>query len=515
MPGNQDRKQMGTGTWLLWISAFALILSLAATVFALYISLLRTQSSSGVDDVHVYNLSVGLWGLLGVFILCTIWKQKQLNRLRERLHLEAQQLHALRARFDEVIDLFRAAFTHEGTLSLSNMLDIITHRCVDALHGQHASVMLLDDTREHLVTRSSYGVGREFAADARCSMGEGIAGKVLERKQPILLPDDDESSASVHPHRHITSAMSVPILGDGSCLGVLNVSRINHPIPFSRSQLGILSIFATHVGSMLQTAADLERFRARSHELEQEKIRLEEFGKIKDIFLSTASHELKTPLTAVIGYAELLGDPQMTGEAQKKGFLQKLQGEAARLLGLIDNILDFTRLETGKTRLKRQRTSLTELLHTTVETVTPMAVKNGLVIEEQHFVEDLHMDIDEVQMRQVFINLLTNAVRYSPSGETIRVSSQITPTGVVVSVTDHGPGIDVAERSHIFTVFGQGLCNGTSKGLGIGLYLVQRIVELHGGTVSLDSSVEPGASGSTFSVHLPIAIEGGQLPEAA
>jgi signal transduction histidine kinase len=284
---------------------------------------------------------------------------------------------------------------------------------------------------------------------------------------------------------------------------VLNVNRINHPEPFREHHRDMLRLFAEHVGAVIDRAEVMERLSAHAQALESSNLKLAEMNRMKDIFLSTASHELKTPLTSVIAYSELLDEHGGTLSPEQRGeFLGRLQAEANRLLRLIDDILDLTRLETGKLSLRRERLSVNAVVRAAVETARPLAAKHGVTVERQLDESLADVEIDEVKTRQVVVNLLVNAIKFSPERETVTIATRADSGFVVVEVVDRGPGIEPDETAHIFELFGQGLRegDGQTSGLGIGLHLVKRITELHGGHVGVNSIL---GEGSTFWVRLP------------
>jgi signal transduction histidine kinase len=370
--------------------------------------------------------------------------------------------------------------------------------------------MLMDPETGLLESRASYGLESEFARNARQKVGEGIAGWVAQKKEALLLdakPSIAEFGRHYKTNRNITSALSLPLRVGDRCVGVLNVNRINHPEPFREHHRDTLRLFAEHVGSVIEQAEAMERLARHSQTLEATNLQLTELNRVKDVFLSTASHELKTPLTAVIAYAELLEhhDGKLTVEKQSD-FLRRLRGEARNLLGLIEDILDLTRLETGKLRLERVPASINALVRAALQTSQPTAEKYKV-----RFVEELdeslpQLELDEIKARQVVVNLLVNAAKFSPVGSSVQVVTRRDGEFVVIEVIDRGPGIRPDDATHIFALFGQGMRvkSSGSGGLGIGLHLVKRLTELHGGHVGVNSHV---GDGSTFWVRLPIPNE--------
>jgi signal transduction histidine kinase len=190
---------------------------------------------------------------------------------------------------------------------------------------------------------------------------------------------------------------------------------------------------------------------------------------------------------------------------QRIEFLHRLRGEAERLLGLIEDILDVTRLESGKLTLKRGKVALTEVARAAIETSRSLALKREIVIDAQLGQDLPIVPIDEVKMRQVIVNLLVNAIKFSPLRTTVTVRATREPKFLLLEVTDRGQGISPEDATHIFELFGQGVASQEQRdvGVGIGLHLVKRITELHGGHVGVNSRV---GEGSTFWVRLPLAL---------
>jgi signal transduction histidine kinase len=291
----------------------------------------------------------------------------------------------------------------------------------------------------------------------------------------------------------------------GRCVGVLNVNRINHTETFEDFHSEVLVIFADHVAAVIERAEIVNRLGSRTIQLEADNRKLSEMNRMKDVFLSTASHELKTPLTSIIGYAEILGDRTITiPETDRVEFVGRLHVEAHRLLALIEEVLDLSRIECGKLVLNRTRLSLSDLVRSAADTARPLAQRHGVSIVLDVAEGTPELSVDEVKMRQVIVNLLVNAAKYSPKNGIITARTGVDGCFASIEVIDQGPGIHPDDAAHIFELFGQGAhgLERRSGGIGIGLHLVKRLTELHGGHVSLRSSMD----GSTFVVRLPLAL---------
>jgi signal transduction histidine kinase len=514
-PGASSRR--GTGArwaavhragWLLWAVTFALLLALTATVPALYLPLLDLVGRGEESPVlqNTWLATVALMGLVLLFCLYTILKQRELNVVRAALEVEERDKQDVRARLSELSALFQVSTTLQLQLRPDVMLEIIVRRVISTLRAQQASVMLLEQESGELVTRASYGLEAEFSRGARARLGEGIAGWVAQQREPVLLgrvAPTPELARHYKDNRAISSALSLPLTIGDRVVGVLNVNRINHPESFDDRHIEVLQVFAEHIAAVIDRAEVLERLGTRARQLEADNEKLADLNRMKDVFLSTASHELKTPLSSVIAYAELLDDHDgKLSREQSREFVGRLRGEANRLLGLIDDILDLSRLESGKMVLKSRRVDLGEIARGAVETTRPMAQKYGveLASEVEEGLPALHLD--EVKMRQVIVNLLVNAVKFSPRSGAVTVRIRRDAGHLRLEVHDQGPGVAPDSATHIFELFGQGPGETEGRsGLGIGLHLVKRLTELHGGHVGVNSRA---GDGSTFWVRLPL-----------
>jgi signal transduction histidine kinase len=501
-------------SWLLWGVTTCVVLALTGALSLIYLPLLAAEGTLGEELQASYTTLISLSGLIVIFCLYSALKQGELSGMRRALEAKEQEKEVVRSRLSELSALFQVTTALNLQLRLDVILEIIVRRVVSALKAQQASIMLYDAETGVLETRASYGLESEFARHAKKKLGEGIAGWVAQQNQPLLLSERPPGELGQHykPDRNITSALSLPLRVGMRCIGVLNVNRINFPVSFEDHHRELLMMFAEHVGAAVDRAQAVEKLGTRARALEEDNQRLSEVNRLKDVFLSTATHELKTPLTSVIAYSELLSDPRMpAGDPQRAEFVTRLRGEAHRLLGLIDDILDLSRIESGKLVLHRRTTSLTTLAAETAETTRPLADKYSVTIETELGKGVPEMPLDEVKMRQVFLNLLVNAVKFSSRGGTVTMRVRIDDDDVLIEVVDRGAGIHPEEATYIFEMFGQGAnaIDQAKGGLGIGLHLVKRLSELHGGHVGVNSRPREG---STFWVRLPLAIS--EIPES-
>jgi len=241
-------------------------------------------------------------------------------------------------------------------------------------------------------------------------------------------------------------------------------------------------------------------------EIEEKSRELAEASKHKSQFLANMSHELRTPLNAILGYAELMLD-SIYGEPSEKmrTVLERLQSNGRHLLGLINDVLDLSKIEAGQLTLSLDDYSLTDMVHGVVSAVEPLAAEKRLA-----FTAEVAPGLptgrgDGRRLSQVLLNLVGNAIKFTDKGE-VTIRASVTNGAFTVAVCDTGPGIDAADQAKIFEEFQQADSSITRKkgGTGLGLSIAKRIIEMHGGRIWVES--EPG-KGSTFYFTLPVRVE--------
>jgi signal transduction histidine kinase/CheY-like chemotaxis protein len=238
----------------------------------------------------------------------------------------------------------------------------------------------------------------------------------------------------------------------------------------------------------------------REHGLRDDIRQLKEVERLKTEFVSTVSHELRTPLTAIRGALGLVLAGTTGPVASKtRDLLQIGLQNTERLIRLINDILDVERIEGGHLIVRREPCELADVLRTTVESLRTVAMEARVTLVLEVAASAV-VTGDPDRLVQVFTNLISNAVRFSPPGESVTVSLRTTPTSVVVFVSDRGPGIPLEFRRRIFGKFQQADPAGVTGSAGLGLAIVRAIVERHGGSIRFDSA--PG-HGTTFITELP------------
>lgn len=244
----------------------------------------------------------------------------------------------------------------------------------------------------------------------------------------------------------------------------------------------------------------------------QRELELERSNKLKSDFLAHMSHELRTPLTSILGFSSVL-EKQIFGELNLKQnqYVGQIHRSGQHLLNLINDILDLSKIEAGQMELEVGLTDLQEVCHSAIELVSEQARSRNIVIDHQA-ITNLELPADELRLRQVLINLLTNAIKFSEDGGYVGISAVQCDNIVSITVADQGIGIPISQQSKLFKPFQQIRSAQTQVarhqgqrsniGTGLGLALSRRLVELHQGYITVES-VE--SEGSKFTVHLPVA----------
>ncbi len=251
-----------------------------------------------------------------------------------------------------------------------------------------------------------------------------------------------------------------------------------------------------------------------SRELEEKKGLLEEVSRHKSAFLARMSHELRTPLNAIIGFAEVLLDEELApSEDDQREFLGHILASGRHLLGLINEVLDLSKIEAGKMDLRRSRVEAGALIEEVAASVKALAAEKQISLSTAIAPALPPLWGDQAKVRQVLLNLVGNALKFTPAGGTVGIGARYVPAGgqdsssderggrMEISVADTGIGIPPEEQERIFQEFQQVPgAEGKEQGTGLGLALAKRLVELHGGTIRVQSA--PG-QGSTFTFTLP------------
>jgi CheY-like chemotaxis protein len=239
-------------------------------------------------------------------------------------------------------------------------------------------------------------------------------------------------------------------------------------------------------------------------QIQQRESELREANRLKDEFLATLSHELRTPLNAILGWTRLLRAGAVPPGVAGDRALEKVERNAQAQVRLIEDLLEVSRITTGKLRLELRPVELSGIVHAAVESVRPAAEARDLTLETEGLEPAAHTVGDPDRLQQVVWNLLSNAVKFTPAGGRVRVQLSRADGKDRLIVTDTGMGIDAGFIGHVFDTFRQADASSTRQygGLGLGLSIARRLVELHGG--SIEAFSEGPGRGARFTVTLPV-----------
>jgi signal transduction histidine kinase len=343
---------------------------------------------------------------------------------------------------------------------------------------------------------------------AQITLGKGAVGQSASTGGPVQIPDIMVEPG--YPFRDILAregyraVLSVPMVRDGRIIGTVVLVR-KTPGAFDDEQVRLLTTFAN------QTTIAIEHARLYRDLGEKGRL-LEEASRHKSQFLANMSHELRTPLNAILGYTELILD-RIYGEVSPKirEVLERLEKSGRHLLGLINDVLDLSKIEAGQLTLTLADYSMAEVVQTVCTALESLAAEKRLALKVTVPPDLPRGHGDERRLAQVLLNLAGNAIKFTEAGE-VRVAVETANGAFRVSVADTGPGIAPADQERIFEECQQADSSSTRTkgGTGLGLAIAKRIIELHGGRIGVDSS--PG-KGSTFWFTVPVRV--GRPREAA
>jgi len=318
---------------------------------------------------------------------------------------------------------------------------------------------------------------------------------ILGRGQPIhglLYEFPDREREFLHALGVVSTAI-VPVFVGDEWWGILGLEDCRHERAWPAIELDGLLAAAGILGAAIQ--------KNRSEEAERR------LAQMKDDFIATVSHELRTPLFALQGFLDLLRKGKVHDEETRREFLETAAQNAQRLARLVNDLLDITRLESGQIRLEQEPIELGGLIAETLDSLASLAAEKEISFTWSLAEPGIAIVADRSKLRQVLVNLIGNAVKFSPPHQTVTVTASRTDDKVKVSVIDQGPGIAPQDIPYLFNKFFQAEkpLTRSAGGVGLGLYISKQIVEAHGGKIGVESQL---GAGSTFYFTIPIAPAG-------
>ncbi|MGZ9067326.1 MAG: ATP-binding protein, partial [Burkholderiales bacterium] len=331
---------------------------------------------------------------------------------------------------------------------------------------------------------------REIESDSATA-----AGRAILSGHPVQIDDVANEPGHRWPEAGVRTALAVPMLREGMPIGVIvALKSVTHA--FTAKQIAFITMFADQAGIAIENVRLFNEIQAKSRELELA-------NRHKSEFLANVSHELRTPLNAIIGFSEVLRE-RMFGDinAKQAEYLEDIHDSGKHLLSLINDILNLSKIEAGRMELELSRFDVRDVLQNALNVVREAASRRSiaLALEVETSVSD--WVADERKVKQMMLNLLSIAVKFTSEGGRIAVSATRAGPALQIAVSDTGTGIAADHVDLIFEEFRQVGADHVrrSEGSGLGLALTKRFVELHGGTISVESAL---GKGSTFTATLP------------
>jgi signal transduction histidine kinase len=391
-----------------------------------------------------------------------------------------------------------------STFDLQTVLDTLVESAARLCEADMASINRAQGDGYRQV--AMYGFTPEFKAfmaDHPIPGGTGsVVGRTVLKGATIqvadVLADPDYRMTDVVKAANIRTLLGVPMLREGTQTGVITLMR-REVRPFNDKQVELVTTFAD------QAVIAIENVRLFD-EIQDKSRQLEEASQHKSQFLANMSHELRTPLNAILGYTELMADGAY-GEPSEKmlGILKRLEANGRHLLGLINDVLDLSKIEAGQLVLELSDYCIRDIAQNVRSTLEPLAAdkKLGFKLDLSPGLPPGHGD--GRRLTQVLINLVGNAIKFTDAGE-VAIKAEAHNGSFHVSVRDTGPGISSTDQARLFQEFQQADNAITRKkgGTGLGLAISKRIIEMHGGKIWVESKV---GQGSTFAFTLPMIVK--------
>jgi signal transduction histidine kinase/DNA-binding response OmpR family regulator len=392
-----------------------------------------------------------------------------------------------------------------STLDLNTIFSRTVNLVSERFGYYYAAIFVIEETGFNAILQEATGAASaEMHAKAHSLPinDKSVVGKVTLTGEPVIVNDTTQDSTfKLNPLLPETRAeAAIPLRVGNRIIGALDIQSTLAGA-FTQDDLSVLQILADQVAIAIDNA--------RSYELSQHAVsEMREIDQIKTQFLANMSHELRTPLNSIIGFSRVIlkGIDGPVTDLQQQD-LTAIYNSGQHLLGLINDVLDIAKIEAGKMELSFDEINITDII------ASVMSTASGLVKDKSiKLIRNIHGEIpavraDAIRVRQVLLNLLSNAAKFTDEGEIVLDASvQSGPTGraeILISVTDTGPGISQEDQEKLFQAFSQVDNSPTRKtgGTGLGLSISQQLIQMHGGQIGVHSTL---GKGSTFYFTLPI-----------
>ncbi len=409
-----------------------------------------------------------------------------------------------RRRIIELTRLYDISLGINSVISLDTLLKMVCKEITLLLRRPWASVVLLNHKEEIVkhVELGEHGVS-SHSQSGKDEEWDPLVHKVLKYEDGLLLEDasrDGAASRSVLVSgRDIVALLAVPIFSGRDTLGIMLVGDKSFD-PFTQEDIRLMTILSSQIATAIEKSKLYEVMSGRLNRLERENDSLQNSNSLKMSYISNLSHELKTPLTSIKAYVESLKDHILDPAFEESDeFLEVISRETDRLIRMVNKVLDISKIEFGQRSLKRKIFDLKTLINEVEYAMQLYLLDKRLQLVIDYAPDLPSIDGDDDLIRQVFINLIGNAIKFSDEGSRIFISAVEDSVSVKVTIRDEGVGIPEEDLKNIFKQFYQ-VSGRKGEGVGLGLAIVKNIIEQHGGYINVKSEV---GEGSTFTFTLP------------
>ena len=407
------------------------------------------------------------------------------------------ELRDLEGRHKLLLRLVELSVTLNSTLELDDLLQLITSTATELLDCEAASILLYDEKNPRLYFAAATGSDPAKLAEIPVPIGGSLAGTIFRTNHPMILNDVQQdprhySIVADHIKFKIKTLLGVPMPIKDRTMGVLEAVN-KHDGAFNESDVSILSVIAAHAAIAINNARLLTS-------TQRALARVKETNQIKSRFLALASHEMRTPLSIIIEYATFL---QRDTEDKLSDHVDRVVNAATKTRSLLDQMNNLTLLQSDEMEMSQVKTPIQDVLNSALDEIKYFAAKRDLQLVYAFQDDPIHVNLDLEKTTLAFVNLLNNAIRFSPEGSEIVIGATEQGDQIMAWVQDKGIGIPADQLQKIFEEFYQ--IEPTDKprhsGLGIGLTIAKGLIEAQGGKIWAESEGE--GKGSTFKVILP------------
>jgi signal transduction histidine kinase/DNA-binding response OmpR family regulator len=440
-----------------------------------------------------------------------------MNKTRNRIEKYEQQISLLKRELEgykisvaELNTLNEIAVSAGLAVNVDQMLSLIIKKTTNALNAEQGTIMLLNKEKGNLL-KTFLREKEVTSSKQNLHIGTEITGWVLRHKEALIVEDlsrDERFDTKGIDCLNINSLLCIPIWFEGSIIGLLTMLNKKDQKSFTKDDFTLLSIISVQAAQLIKNI----QFQNETSEKQKEAEKMFELDKIKTNFFTNISHELRTPLTLILGPAERICSETSDNIIKDADTIKR---NSQRLLQLINQLLDLSKLEAGKMKLEASRGNIVPFVKGIALSFESLLQSKNIKFIINYEKENIELFFDKEKMIKILSNLIINSFKFTPEDGTISISINYKPSltaenskmqFVEIKIKDSGIGIDQEEISKLFDRFYQVDSSFTKEqqGSGIGLALVKELVELHNGSISVESKV---GQWTEFTIYIPLGKE--------